>query len=122
MAMKKCWWEVIEDGKVKGEFLEQGAITDFVFWGEIIDRCDRVAERLGLEFIEFSDVRISHWGWNRYERYYAYFKKRNSDNEIRAVVLEIVTDSKVREFVEIRVASEEYIEEQLKEELKEQEI
>jgi hypothetical protein len=115
-------WEVIEDEEIKREFLERGVITDFAFWGEIVDRCDKIAEKLNLEFTEFSDARISHWGLNRYERYYAYFKKRNSDDEIRAVVVEIVTDSKIKEFVEIRVATEEQLEKQLKEELKELQI
>jgi hypothetical protein len=111
-------WEIVENEKLKKEFLEHGVITDFVFWGEIIDKCDKVAEKLNLEFIEFSDAKVSHWGWNRYERYYAYFRKKNSDNEIRAVVVEIVTDNKIRDFIEVRVASENYIEEQLREEFR----
>jgi hypothetical protein len=107
-------WEIKEEEEVKREFLEKGVIIDV--WDEIVDKCDKVAEKLNLEFTEFSDARVSHWGWNRYERYYAYFKKKDSDDEVRAVVLEIVTDSS-RDFIEIRVATEEYIEKQLREEL-----
>ena len=112
-------WEIIEDEKIKRDWLKWGNIVDDSVWDKIIERCDRVAEKLNLELTEFSDAKTSCWGFYR-ERYYAYFKKNN--DELRAVVLEIVADNKISEVIEIRVATEKYIEEQLKEELKELQI
>jgi hypothetical protein len=108
-------WEIVEDEKIKEEWLKWGGVGDFAFWSEIIDRCERVAEKLNLKFTEFSDAKTFRWGFYYYERYYAYFKKKDSDDdELRAVVLEIVADNKISEVIEIRVATEKYIEEQLK--------
>jgi hypothetical protein len=104
-------WEIIEDEKIKEEWLRHGNVLDFAFWSEIIDRCERVAEKLNLEFTEFSDAKTFRWGPYYYERYYAYF-----NDELRAVVLEIVADNKISEVIEIRIATEEQLEKQLKEE------
>jgi hypothetical protein len=105
-------WVVVEDEEMKKEWLKWGNIADI--WDEVIERCERVAERLGLEFVEFGDAKTFRWGLYHYERYYAYFKRKDSDDEIRALVVEIVADSKVSEVIEIRTATEEFIEMQLK--------
>jgi hypothetical protein len=76
-------------------------------WGYIASICEEVAEKLDLEFTGFS-------GPYYCERYYAHFKKKDSDNEIRARVVEVVADSEV---IKIRIAAESYIEEQLREKL-----
>jgi hypothetical protein len=105
-------WEIIEDEEMKREWLKWGNID---IWDEVIERCEKVAEKLNLEFTEFSDARTFRWGMYYYERYYAYFKKKDSDDEVRTVVLEIVADNKISEVIEIRIATESCIEEQLKE-------
>jgi hypothetical protein len=108
-------WEIIKDEKIKKEWLKWGNIS---VWDDIIERCDRVAEKLNLEFEGFSEAKTFYWGFYYYERYYAYFKpagkEDNDDDKLIAVVLEIVADSKISEVIEIRVATEKYIEEQLK--------
>jgi len=106
-------WKIIEDEEMKKEWLKWGYAD---IWDEVIERCEKVAEKLGLEFTHFSDAKTFRWGPYYYERYYAYFKKKDSDedDEIRALVVEIVADSKVSEVIEIRTAMEDYIEEQLR--------
>jgi len=106
-------WVIIEDEEMKREWLKWGNIADM--WDEVIERCEKVAEKLNLEFVEFSDAKTFYWGMYYYERYYAYFKKKDSDSEVKVLVAEIVADSKVSEVIEIRTATEDYIEEQLKE-------
>jgi hypothetical protein len=106
-------WVIIEDEEMKREWLKWGNIADI--WDEVMERCEKVAEKLYLEFTEFSDAKTFYLGPYYYERHYAYFKKKDSDNEVRVLVVEIVADSKVSEVIEIRTATEDYIEEQLKE-------
>jgi len=104
-------WEIIENEEIKKEWLKWGNID---IWDVVMERCEKVAEKLNLEFTEFSDAKTFRWGPYYYERYYAYFKK-GSDDEVRALVVEIVADSKVSEVIEIRTATESYLEEQLRE-------
>jgi hypothetical protein len=108
-------WEIIEDEKIKNEWLEWGNID---VWSDIVERCERVAQKLGIEFREFSEAKTFHWGFYYYERYYAYFVAGKEDDDVlRAVVLEIIVSNDFSEVVEIKIAREEYIEEQLKEQL-----
>jgi hypothetical protein len=90
---------------------------EWLKWENIASICEKVAEELDLEFTGFSDAITFYCDPYYYERYYAYFKKKDSDIKIRVAVVEIVADSEAIENSEVavvRIAAESYIEEQLK--------
>lgn len=62
---------------------------EWLRWENIAGIREKVAKRLNLEFTGFSDAVTFYCDPYYYERYYAYFKKKDSDSRIRVAVVEI---------------------------------